>query len=114
VNSVFSGFEQKAIRYLLASKLAPAAVDAIVREAQLDSIQWHQRGYQLDLSHPSLFSESMQFDAPRVIGQYERFQLVFSAYTDGGRMRLNCDLIDGSEPVPDYLRQRDISIQSED
>jgi hypothetical protein len=110
VSSAFSGFEQKAVQHLLAPTLAPAAVDAIIREAQLGSVRWHERGYQLELSHPTLFSESMQFTEPRVIGQYEQLRLVFNAYTDGGRMRFNCDLVDGPEPVPEYLRQRDISI----
>ena len=88
--SVFTDYEREVIRLLLGRRWPTSAIDALLEEAVLVSIEHTGCGYFLTASHPSVASERIVYDEPAVQGSLTGVHCGFVLFLENGELCLEC------------------------
>jgi len=107
----FRVFESHVLRLLVAPKLGAETVEAIEREAELVSYDYSGAGYFLTVKHPSLPSERIVCDKPKVVGHSGNIQSGFVVFIENGELSLECHTW-GEIDVPENFREQRVIVEA--
>ena len=109
--SHFRAFEVEALRHLVEPELGREFVDALIREAELVSLDFSGCGYFLTVRHPALPAKRTVFHEPKVIGRAGNIEGDFIAFVEDGELMLEYASL-GASDVKNDFRDLDVNVSA--